>query len=368
MSDHHNRSTLTPESVSQSPEASSFVWGMIGWCLLALVIGVLALYAQVQSIGGQTAQILAAGSGPLAEYTSDQLPGTSWDPTFIHDGHRFFAVASDLAGKEVPGLIEDPSYRYARILYPAIASGFGLFNGTALLWGMLITSLGAYIWSVAATFAIGNMLDLPWLTPMVTLSNVGLLLGLMLVTADPLAIALYLTGVAFALRYQHLRSALFLGLAGLAKEAFLVGAIGIAAWHVIQRRPRAALPYFLSVIPTVVWMTILRLRYGGGLDDSDNLGLPLGGILESAEIWSQTGLRDRAFVAVAAASIVAGLLVLAVRRRLWAWLTLPWVVVGLVASHWVWDFGNNAVRVLAPLLTIVALAFLDNRRLKAVQS
>ena len=70
------------------------VLSLAGWCLVAAAVGAFALLAQINALGGQPAQVLAAGDGPVAAYVAEQLPGTEWDPSFIHDGHRFFAVAS----------------------------------------------------------------------------------------------------------------------------------------------------------------------------------------------------------------------------------------------------------------------------------
>ncbi len=63
-------------------------------------------------------------------------------------------------------------------------------------------------------------------------------------------------------------------------------------------------------------------------------------------------------MALAAALLVllAAALATITPNRLLRWLLIGWVGVGLISSQFVWEFGNNALRVLAPLWTLAALA------------
>jgi len=47
--------------------------------------------------------------------------------------------------------------------------------------------------------------------------------------------------------------------------------------------------------------------------------------------------------------VVAITAVMAVRDRLLSWLAAPWVVLAVVSGTNVWQFGNSAIRVFAPL-------------------
>jgi hypothetical protein len=47
--------------------------------------------------------------------------------------------------------------------------------------------------------------------------------------------------------------------------------------------------------------------------------------------------------------------VVLVRDRMLAWLILPWVALMVISSDLIWAFGNNALRVAAPLWTLGVL-------------
>ena len=76
-------------------------------------------------------------------------------------------------------------------------------------------------------------------------------------------------------------------------------------------------------------------------------------------MWGSNEARDIAYLAVALLAMAGGIATIWHPRTIWAWLAIPWVTVGLMGSHWVWDFGNNAVRVISPLISIVILAAFD---------
>src|SRR5688572_7441323 len=113
---------------------------VLGWFLAGCMAAAFVITIQAQAIGGNPAQLLAAGSGPLQPIVSDELGFSDWDPAFTHDGHRFYAMATDPLGREVPELMLNPAYRYQRIAYPVVAGIGSLLGGRALLWSMIVWS------------------------------------------------------------------------------------------------------------------------------------------------------------------------------------------------------------------------------------
>jgi hypothetical protein len=51
--------------------------------------------------------------------------------------------------------------------------------------------------------------------------------------------------------------------------------------------------------------------------------------------------------------------VIAKRLSFWSFLIIPWVLLALFSSHWIWDLGNNSLRALAPLATFALFGLLD---------
>ncbi len=328
------------------------------WLALALMTGILVLASQIRAVGNDPADLLAVGDSPLSQVVSKQFPGVAWDPAFKHDGHRYYAMALDLSGHSVPQLIGDPVYWYQRIAFPLIASAFGLLSGRLLLWSMIVWTLAGYVWSVGAVYLWTKDLRLHWLSPAFALANLGTLLGLSLLTADPIAIALFFTGVWLWNRERDRSAGLWMALAILTKEVFAVAVLAVAAFNFIKRKRSTAIPYLVSILPAAAWRIILMFRFGLGNGDGGGLGLPGAGLWSAFPVWPSNNPRDVLFLAATILAIVVGVWTVTQRTTIWPWLALPWVAVGLVGTHWVWDYGNNASRVLSPLLTISALALL----------
>ena len=332
------------------------VWGWIG---LGLFIGALTLFAQTKSVGNDPAQLLAAGDGRVSEAVVQQFPGVEWDPTFTHDGHRYYAIALDPWGRSIPELSKDPIYWYQRIAYPAISGAFGLLSGRALLWSMIAIVLAAFAWTVGVTHLLSRQLDLHWMSPMASLLNVGGLLGVSLLTSDPMAVALFFSGVWRWMRGRHRSAGIVFALSIMTKEVFAAPVLVLALHQLTKDQKQSALPYLVALVPAVAWRFFLMVRFGIDSGDGGSIGIPGYGIVQAWPTWAANGSRDIAFLTVALLAMVAGIATIWHPRKLWAWLALPWVAIGLVGSHWVWDFGNNAVRVISPLITILILAAFD---------
>jgi hypothetical protein len=108
----------------------------------------------------------------------------------------------------------------------------------------------------------------------------------------------------------------------------------------------------------LTWSLAVELRIGGGLSPRKNFDWPMMGILGSAQdVWPMVEPKDVVFTAVALGGVVLALVGGAlVRQRLLRWSAWAWATVGVLASSWVWDLGNNAVRALAPALAFGILA------------
>jgi hypothetical protein len=95
-----------------------------------------------------------------------------------------------------------------------------------------------------------------------------------------------------------------------------------------------------------------------------NFDWPFVGILKSAAtIWTSTSIKDTFYLAAALLAVATGIVGgLVVRDRLLRWLAWTWALVGITASTFVWDLGNNAARVLTPAFAFGVIALAAARR------
>jgi hypothetical protein len=331
------------------------------WGLAALALGTLIQFAQANTLGGWSGLLAVGSESPTRFVIQQQLPDLVLVPGDGHDGQTTYAMALDPAGRTMPGAIPEAGYRYRRILLPAIAGAFGAIDGSLLLYSL--SSLTAVGFAVAVTLVarIAQDRSLPWATPLAVLLNVGLWLSMQITTPDTLAFAMGLAGVVLYLRSRHILAAIALALAALAKETFVLIAIGLAIHRVwTTRRLRSAVPYAASVMPMSLWWTYVALRVPGGTSTGGNLTWPFAGIVEASSQWASGSVRDLVFLGLTAAALCLSLVVLARRGlTLWACLIVPWLALAAVSSHWIWDLGNNAVRAFLPLITFGLLGWLD---------
>jgi hypothetical protein len=336
---------------------------VLAWFIVGCLAAGFLIAIQARAVGGDPAHLLAAGSGPLQPLVSEELQFRDWDPAFTHDGHRFYAVAMDPLGSEVPELMLNPAYRYQRIAYPIVAGIGGLLGGSALLWSMIVWSALGMAVAVGATAAIAERLDLPPLTPLLIVANPGIWLGVQLLTGDVLAAALLLTAVVFWLDETPTATVALLIVAALTKEIIVLVAISWALfeWSYGESRHRAA-ALASSVVPAGLWFVWLQSTMGDGVDSGENITWPFAGIIAGLRGLSGAPERDRIFTALALAMLIAGIYFLLRRRNLWSYLGVPFALAGILGSHWIWSHGNNALRIIAPLGVFAGLALLDRRQ------
>ena len=209
--------------------------------------------------------------------------------------------------------------------------------------------------ATAATADVASLPGARWWAVLGVLGNLGLWLSVQLATADSLAIALAMLAVSLAIRRRTRWAVLALAAAALTKDAYLLFAVGLAGWMFFEGEGRRAIAVALApAVPLGLWVGWLSWQVGNGLSAKNNFSWPLVGMVESFTEWESTGDLVQAMVALAA--LVGGLIVVVlIRHRLIAWLTVPWIVVALVSSVVVWGDGNNAVRAFAPLWLFVWL-------------
>lgn len=343
------------------PRTSDARLGFVASAALALVIVV-----AVASANGGLTGLLSVGEDfsirPFIEADFEHIELASGDG---HDGQQYYGIARDPFGTgRVPALLDNPSYRYLHLLYPLLAGGFGLFSPAVTVWLMAALAVVGFGLAGAAAFRISQQLGGGHPARFLALVNVGLLLGVRFLLPDPLALAFALIGVSLALEGRDRPAGISLALAVLTKATYFLFPLALGAWVWRSGRARALILTVLPAVPAGLWMAYVFARFGAST--AGNLAVPLTGLIGGVDLWSEVSTGEVAMALGALLLVVvAGVLAAATRSRLLRWLLLAWLGLGLSSSELVWEFGNNTLRVLAPLWSLVAVAgslYLSSRR------
>ena len=325
------------------------------WFALGSVIGVVLLYAQSVAVGGVGGLLQVGETSNLRPLIEDHLGSIPLAPGRGHDGQIYYAIALDLAGNEVPDLLDHGAYRYRRIFYPLISALGGFLDGWPLLWSMMAVVVGALALTSGLVAAIAVRTgESDWLA-LAVLLNPGVWLSVRLLTADILALALMVVALALVTARPGLAIGSF-SLSALSKDVYLATPAGLA----VSKDRNRWLQLLIPAGVLVLWMIWLTASMGEGFTGRGNLAVPLTGILDAAAGWSSLGLEEQLYVAFALLSVAAGLVYAAVRRTWLRWSILAWSSLALISSSWVWDVGNNAARAFAPIAVLVALAYVGD--------
>lgn len=340
---------------SLTPRRAFVVWFCIGTAAAALL-----QFAQARTMGGVPEGLLFVGAlEPVHEVVLTQLPNAPMSSGLGHDGQIFYAMALDLGGVTVPDVMGSAAYRYRRILFPAVASGLGVLDGEALLWGMIVVTALSVGLASGSVGALMPKFGLPAWAPLLVLVNPGMWLSARLLTSDALAFGLALLAVVSFVNRRYRWTVMCLALAALSKETYLAFALGLAgyAWFAGDRK-HASLLAFGAAAPVAAWWTYIALNLGNPLTSGSTVVPPLLGVLGASRTWTTLAPRDLFYLVTTGLGIAAASWLLIRRRHLWTWLVAPWLLIAVVASTAVWQFGNNAIRVFAPILTLGILGLL----------
>ena len=217
---------------------------LVAWFLIGVVVALLLQWLQVRAVGGDWTGLVNTGrQSALRPLIEAELGPVSTVEQAGHDGQFSYLIAVDPLGRgEAPHLFDHGAYRYRRILLPALAGGFGLWDGEGALAGLIVWSAIGMGLATAAVADLGASFGTrPWVVAGV-LANPGVWLSVQLLTPDVLALGLALTGVALWSRASSSLGRGRLALAALAKDQYLLVAFGLAGWEWFRANRREAGP------------------------------------------------------------------------------------------------------------------------------
>lgn len=200
-------------------------------------------------------------------------------PAGGYDGQFYYVIARNPLARQSREVVDFPSYRHVRILYPALAWLLSAGAPGLLLWVLPAINLAA----ISALSMCGALLAThyhrsPWwgiVLPFVLNAGMPALRDL----TDPLATAaLCAVLTAFLLDWKVWQLALCAGAAVFSREQNAVALVIIMGGALLDRCwPRTA-ALAAVLIGWSGWVGILRLSYGEWPFAVGNLGAPLSGI------------------------------------------------------------------------------------------
>lgn len=344
-----------------------FVGALIG---AALVFRTLAAYSWDPTI------FLAFGEEAIETLTYGEtlLDGVEARPALGHDGKFFFALANDpflLDPETHAAVLDRPTYRAQRMLYPTLAGGFGLFPPRGVMWGMIVVNvlaLGFGSW-VTARY-VEEMGGSPWWGLSFAL-NPGVLSEVTISGAGVLALALALAGIFLLRRDNWVGATTAFTLAVLSREVYLLAVSGAGLWLWNRNRRQAVLMTGTPLVAAGLWAVYVRWRLADIPARSatiQEIGWPLQGIVEAFGGWLTDPFDLLVGLVVLA---VAGLAVLRTIRSpgLLNVATVGFAVMVFFLTRQVWQNYFDISRAIAPVLTSWVLsAFAIPRRRPAVQT
>ena len=328
--------------------------------------GILVMqFAWVAAHGGNWTLLLRVGSEmPHRDFMEHELGPLKMLDTVGHDGQLNYIIARDPFFQD-PTLspFQSSPYRWRRILYPALAGGFGKLSPSTTLIGMVILMMVGGGLNVVACLELGQRWWIPGWILAIAMLNPGGLLSAQILTCDLLAMGLGFAGVAMWYRRLMTTSWLLFVAAVLTKEtsAMMPGCLAIVS--VIERKGRFRAMFqdcFVlgsTVFPWLVWSAWLSSRMSGG-SGMNNFDLPGVGLFQSISKWPGLGLSEIIVGSLAVALVVASaILGFQTTDRYLRVSCIAWTVLAMTVAQVVWLYPGNLLRALAPLWTFAALAY-----------
>jgi hypothetical protein len=183
-----------------------------------------------------------------------------WGGGTGYDGQFSYAIAVDPL--DAQDKLDQPDFRYRRIVYPLLARMLGLGNPTGIAWAMLVINLIA---AASGCIVLGELLARRgasrWLALVMPLS-LGYLVAVRADLTEPLALALALGGwLAFEKGRLGWAACLF-AVGGLTKEMALILPAALVVEQLLKKGWREIALLTTSLLPYLFWSIVLTAWLG----------------------------------------------------------------------------------------------------------
>ena len=217
-----------------------------------------------------------------------------------YDGQFYWGIAVDpLAIGKLHGAFDKASYRYGHPLYGWLGWVLSAGQARAAAAGLAAAALVSMAAAAVAASTLGvTRRRSGWIGLFVALSP-GLIIAASNDLAEPLAVALLLSGLALYLRRHAPPTWICFALLPLAKEQLILVPLAIAGYELHAMRPALATRFAAAVLPALVWWTYARITLGAWFTTGDTaLGRPLQGWWRALAEPRAGGLAEYATTAV----------------------------------------------------------------------
>lgn len=343
--------------------ASPLLVGFVG-----LGIGVAIALRLLVPNGMDPTVFLAFGEdAPIqTEYARERVGAVTTREDLGHDGKFFFIQANDPWFLEPEGnaaVLDRPTYRGERMLYPMIAGGFGIFPPGLIVWSMLVTNLLAL--AIGATLVARLAVQWnasAWLGLAVPL-NVGLIFEIGMGGAGVVAYVFCLGALCALVDGRGWLAAFLFAAGALSREVMVAFALGVVVLCWLEERRIRWRLVITPLVAMALWYAYLRWRLvgisgtGGG---GEIFAPPFMGMLRSFASW----IRDPSdlILNVSMLFLIGVFTLRAFRSRLpIVWGAIPFVGLATVLSRYVWSEPFDLSRALAPVITAIPFLILIPR-------
>lgn len=298
---------------------------------------------------------------PTLDYARSRVGEVVTRPLQGHDGKFFFVQANDpflLDPDANARVLDRPTYRSQRALYPIIAGIGGGLPAGGVLWGLVVTNLIALGAGSAALAEYANHMGLSRWFGLAFALNPALISELSIDGAGIVALAFVVGGVLALVKGRVGLAMGLLAAACLTREVMLLAVAGLSTWLWLDYRRSQAVK--LAVVPAVVvlsWGAYVRIRLpnGMGLAEVQEIGAPFAGLFEAGQRW----LDDPRFMLVGALiAVCLGLFasqLIRGRRDALAWASIGFVPMAVLLTAQVWTASFDIARAVSPVLTALVV-------------
>lgn len=325
---------------------------------VALLIGV-ALVLKVVSGSGWDITVLASfgvEEPSTLTYAEDRLPEVAARESVGHDGRFFFIQGNDpflLKPSDNAAILDRPTYRSQRMLYPLLAGLGGAASPTGVVWGLMVVNLVALGGGAAALARYAQSYGRsPWFGLAFPL-NPGLMSELTLDGAGVVAFAFTCGAVLLMSTGRRGWSILLLTCSALSREVMLTAAFGAAVWLWRQGAKRSATWHAAVPLASVgLWAAYVRLRIPGPETfEVQEIGLPFQGIVGAFGTWIHNPTHLTTGVAVLLCLVLFTFQLARGRSDALAYTSAGFVLVAVLLTQQVWEASFDMTRAVAPVLS-----------------
>lgn len=342
---------------------------LVGGVTLALTVGFVVDVLSGSEFNPTVLTAIGVSDPAIREYAEAKLDEVILRPELGHDGRFFFVQANDpwlTNPSENAAVLDRPTYRSQRMLYPIFASAAGLAGPEEIVWGMIIVNVVAMAVGASATSALALWMGGSAWWGLAFPLNIGLISEFSIGGAGILAAACAFWAVLMLCDERWYAGGILLAASALSREAMLIVAVGAFLWIWTREQPKDAIKVGgIPLLAVLGWAVFLRLRLPEDTDlVAGNLGLPFLGLSENVSNW----LGDPLEFAVGLMTI--GILAVLVHRAyatpsLLAWSFALFAPLAILLTTPVWDGFFNISRAVAPVYTAFVLVVFADRRTQA---